>query len=208
MIDLKHYERILDSGLMFDHYLVLCMVKNGEELPKNRRVQGFINLLNKKGYIQDGVLTDEATVLTECDIKTVSTTVEKEEVQTDFTIWVIGLHKKCQSKLLELTGGKQVRGKIGGKPYPFLPNSTDLAKSLHRAIVLYKLTDLEKIEKAMIGHILKCHKANNWFPLMKYYIIKSGAGGSVASANSDMVTDMETIDEVEEVKGKSNQKFV
>ena len=208
MVDLKHYERILDSGLMFDHYLVLCMIKNGEELPKNRRVQGFVNLLSKKGFIQEGLLSDEAIVLTEHDIKTVSTSVNKEVVETDYTKWVMGLHKRCQDKLMELTGGKQVRGKIGGKPYPFLPNSTDLAKALHRAIVLYKITDLEKVEKAMMGHIVKCYNSKNWFPLMKYYIIKSGVGGSVASANSDMVTDMDSIDETEEVKVKSNQKFV
>lgn len=209
MIDLKHYERILESGLLFDHYLILCMVRNKEELPKNRRIQGFLNLLNKKGYIQDDMLTDEGIMLTENEIKTVSTHVDDEETQTDFTKWVISLHKKCQDKLYELTGGKQVRGKIGGKPYPFLPNSTDLAKSLHRAIVIYKLTDFEKIEKAMMQHIDKCHRARIWFPLMKYYIIKSGAGGSIASASSDMVTDIDSLDEnIIEGGGKSNQKFV
>ncbi len=133
MIDLKHYERILESGLLLDHWLVLLMIKNKEEMPKNKRIQGFINLLNKKGYIQDGVLTDEGILLTEYEVKTVSINTaspDKEEkvVETDFTKWVIGLHKRCQNKLMELTGGKQVRDKIDKKPYPFLPNSTDLAK--------------------------------------------------------------------------------
>lgn len=200
MIDLKHYEKILDSGLIFDHYLVLCMIKNKEELPKNKRVQGFINLLNKKGYILDSMLTDEGIVLTEYDIKTVKTTVDKVEVETDFTKWVISLHKKCQNKLLELVGGKQVRGKIDGKPYPFLPNSTDLAKVLHKVIILYKLKDMEKIEKAMINHILKCHQTRNWFPLMKYYVMKNG--------QSELVTDMDSLDESIVESGKSNQKFV
>lgn len=208
MIDLKHYERILESGLMLDHYLILCMVKRKEELPTSKRVQGFLNLLNKKGYIQDGALTDEGVLLTECEITTVEAPKEEKVVETDFSKWVLDLHKRCQTKIQELTGGKQVRDKIGGKPYPFLPNSTDLAKSLHRAIVLYKLKDLDKIEKAMMNHIEKCHKANKWFPLMKYYIIKSGMGGSVASASSDMVTDMESLDEMETGTGKSTQKFV
>lgn len=208
MIDLRHYERILESGLIFDHFLVLNMIKNGEELPKNKRIQGFVNLLNKKGYIQDGNLTSEGILLTEYEIITVGAPKKEKVTESDFSKWVLELHKRCQNKLQELTGGKQVRGKIGGKPYPFLPNFTDLAKSLHRAIVLYKLEDLVKIEKAMMNHIERCHKANNWFPLMKYYIIKSGVGGSIVSASSDMVTDMESLDEIETGTGKSTQKFV
>lgn len=211
MIDLKHYERILESGLIFDHYIILCMKNKGEVLPNSRRVQGFVNLLNKKGFIKDDMLTEKALLLISEDIiinNNVNTTEPEKSNETDFTKWVIDLHKKCQNKLMELIGAKQIRGKIGGKPYPFLSNSTDLAKSLHRVIVLYKLVDMDKIERAMMLHIEKCHSSNNWFPLMKYYIIKSGVGGSVSSTSSDMVTDMESLDDIELKSGKSNQKFV
>lgn len=207
MIDLKHYERILNSGLLLDHYLVLCMVKNNEELPTNKRVQGFLNLLNKKGYIQDGALTDEGVILTEHDVSLNDS--PKGEERIDMAKWVMEIHRKCQNRLLELVGAKQVRDKIHNKSYPFLPNTTDMLKSLHRAMVIYKLTDLDKIERAIMGHIDKCHKARSWFPLMKYYIIKSGSGGSIASATSDMATDIDSIDDKEETgSGKSTQKFV
>lgn len=201
MIDLTHYERILESGLMFDHFLVLCMIKNGEKLPKNRRVQGFINLLNKKGYIEDGALTDEGILMTDWEI---ALTTKEAPQDTDFTKWVIALHKKCQAKIFQLVGSKQIRGKVNGKSYNFLPNATDFAKALQRAIMVYKIKDTDKMEKAIMGHITKCHRENHYFPLIKYYIIK----GIGSACSSDMATDIENPEEEVDNSGKSVQKFV
>lgn len=203
MIDLEQYERILNNGLLLDHYLVLVHLKEGKELSKSKRVNGFINLLVKKGYIEDGALSEKGMVfLAEGDViqPLISSSVDKKDV-VDFGLWVDQLHRRLQDKLVELTGNKQVRDKIDKKTYPFLPNPTDLGRTVYKAIVLYKLTDLVKIEKCLMLHIEKCHRAHSWFPLMKYYIMKNGA--------SDMITDMENIDDEEVVTtGKSNQKFV
>ncbi len=65
---------------------------------------------------------------------------------------------------------------------------------------MYKLKDMDKIERALMQHIEKCNRARNWFPLMKYYIMKNGT--------SEMVTDMDSLDDQIVDGGKSNQKFV
>lgn len=201
MISIKQYERILNNGLLLDHYLVLCSIRDGEELPKTGRIDGFINLLNKKGYIEDGSLTSKAYEI--IDIHP-TIKVEKDEVETpkfDFAGWVTNLHKKCQDKLLSLTGKSQVTSKIKGakKGFPFLPNVTDLGKKLLGVITLYKLSDMDLIEETIMKHIDNCSKSGEWFPLIKYYISKDGI--------SDLVTDMESVREGISDK-KSTQRFV
>ena len=117
-------------------------------------------------------------------------TVEKIENANegiDYGDWVIKLYAKCKTKLIELTGKRQVRDTINGKAYPFLPNSTDLGKVTLRAIQAYNLDDFDKIERSIISYIERCAKTNSWFPILQYYIMKNGA--------STMVTEMETMDE-------------
>lgn len=205
MISLEQYKRVLDNGLLLDHYLVLCNIRDGAEMPKSRRVDGFINLLNKKGYIEDGALTEKAFEI--IDLYPV-VIVEREKIETpkfDFAGWVAQLHKKCQDKLIELVGKSQVTAKIHKtdmKGYPFLPNVADFGKRLFTMIHSYKLKDMDKIEKLILNHIDSCHTANNWFPLMKYYISKQGEG-------SQLVTDLESGVEINNNSGnKGLQKFV
>lgn len=202
MIDVGKYTVILNEGLLLDHYAVLLSLKNGTEMPSSRRIQGFINLLCKKGYIDDGVLTEkadrilagESSPVIEAPIRTSLSSMLKikepdREVNTGFNYadWVIALHKKCQQRLIEGTGKPQVRDKIDGKPYPFLPNSTDLARVILKVVNAYKLKDFERIEKTILAYIDKCVKTNKWFPLLNYYIMKNSM--------SAMVTDMESPDE-------------
>ncbi len=209
MIDISKYVVILKEGLMLDHYFVLLNIKEGKEQPKNKRIQGFVNLLCKKGYINDGALTEKAIKLlggegnptTEMPIRTtlpamnLAKTLEKSEPDLtvadkfDYANWVINLHSKCEKKILQATGKRQVRDKIEGKGYSFLSNSTDLGRVILRAVNVYKLTDFDKIEKTILSYIDKCIKANKWFPLLNYYIMKNSM--------SPMVTDMQSEEEEE-----------
>jgi hypothetical protein len=200
MIREDKYNEILNSGLILDHYFVLSNIKNGIEPIKNKRIQGFINLLEKKGYLEEGVLTEKSLELVEeFETSVVEPSPEVSKKQEDFAIWIQNLHLRCQEKLLQLTGSKQVRDKIDKKSYPFLPNSIDLGKVLYRVISLYKIKDYERIEKCIMNYIEKCAAANNWFPILQYYIMKNN--------KSNLVTDCEGSDEpVQEVK--SSQKFV
>ena len=182
----EKYGEILEKGLILDHYFLLCKMKRGEKLNSSKRVQGFINLLSKKGYLISGTLTEKAMLLVEdCVLSKPSST------GVDVGSWVEKVHKRCKSEIFALTGTYQIRARVEKKTYPFLPNVTDMAKKLGRVIEIYKLKDFEKIEECLINHIRRCNTAKEWLPLMQYYILKDGL--------SQLVTDMED-DGVVEVK--------
>ncbi len=196
MIDIGKYTKVLGAGLLLDHYSVLCSIRDGIALPKSKRIDGFINLLCKKGYIDEGALTDLAYNLIEDDVimkvqkaepvsTTTTTTLEPKEF--DFNIWVLRLHEKIVQKIVEKTGKRQVRGKIQGATYSFLPNATDLGKVLVRAINAYKLSDFDKIERCILRYVDRKVKEDTWFPILQYYIMKKDM--------SAMVTDMENIED-------------
>lgn len=203
MISLEQYKKVLDNGLLLDHYMVLCNLRDGTEMPRSKRIQGFINLLNKKGYIEDGALTEKAFEV--IDIYP-SIKVKEEEIETpkfDFGGWAKELHAKCKTKIFELTGKHQVMAKIqktDKKGYRFIDGVDDFASRLFTCIQKYKLKDMDAIEKAILNHIDTCHSSNNWFPLLKYYISKQGEG-------SPLVTDIENGIEAT-IESKSTQKFV
>lgn len=197
MIETGKYQRILDEGLLLDHYVVLCALRDGKELPKSKRVQGFLNLLHKKGYIDEGVLTDKGTLLISADASPIilpaPVKVEKvKEGEFDYADWVIQLHRKLQAKLIEKTGKRQVRDKINGvgAPYAFLPNPTDLGNQLLKVINTYKLRDFDKIEQCLLKYTEDRARAKSWFPVLYYYILKDKA--------SRLVTDLEAMDVDEE----------
>lgn len=198
MINEEKYNEILDSGLNLDHYILLCNIKKGDTLLKNKRIQGFINLMEKKEYLQEGVLTEKGLSLLEEFEMQVGSPSTGGGVD-DFGVWVQGLHKRCQEKLLELTGSKQVRDKIDKKSYPFLPNVVDLGKVLYKVIIVYKVKDYDRIERCIMSYIEKCADSKNWFPILQYYIMKNN--------KSNLVTDCESIDD-EPQQSKSSQKFV
>src|SRR6476661_2122502 len=109
MINIEKYREVLDSGLLLDHYFVLCTIKSGGVLDSNKRIQGFLNLLAKKGFIQDDNLTDKALdLISDCDI----IFDEESKNKVDFSQFVEELHKKLQDKLVELTGKRQVTAKV------------------------------------------------------------------------------------------------
>jgi hypothetical protein len=199
MIDVEKYKRILDEGLLLDHYMLLCNIKDGKELLKSKRIQGFINLMCKKGYIEDGILTDKAMILVGSELVEekkplrfeAPKQLEEEEVQdskkVNFAYWTIALHRKCEDRILKATGKRQMRPKVEGVAYSYLPNPTDLGRVIMRAIGAYKLKDLEKIEKAILAYVDRCIKADRWTPLLGYYIMKKDM--------STMVTDMDNLEE-------------
>lgn len=201
MLGEAKYNEVLISGLLMDHYFVLYNIKNKKEQIKNKRIQGFINLLEKKGYLEEGSLTDKGfELLGDFEVELSLTSADgTTTLQDDFGSWIQGLHQRCQQKIVELTGSKQVRDKIDKKSYPFLPNSIDLGKVLYKVITYYKIKDYNRIESCIMSYIEKCAAAKNWFPILQYYIMKNN--------KSSLVTDCEGSDE-ETSQIKSTQKFV
>lgn len=199
MIDEEKYKEILDNGLLLDHYFVLCNIKNGVKMTSSPRIKGFVNLLHKKGYLTDGELTEKAVDLIQNCSFFEPTPVDERKV--DLGTWASQLHKKCENKMVSLTGKRQIRDKIDGTPYSFLPNPIDLSKVLMKVVTLYKLKDLDKIEKTIMSFIEERSRSGKWFPTLQYYIMKNN--------KSSMVTDMESLEESTEAdQFKSTQKFV
>lgn len=200
MITIAKYEKIAKSGLLLDHFFILNSVLNGDKLPETERIKGFYNLLEKRGLIVDGKVHQSAMYLFEEEAVSTSicmtTTYFHSLKPFDFVGWSLGMHEKCQNKLIELTDKKQVRDKINGKAYSFLPNAMDLSKVLLKVIKLYKKSDLDLslIEKCLYSYMEKCNKANNWFPVLDYYIWKNN--------KSTLITDMENM-ENDETSGDS-----
>ena len=201
MIEETLYKEILDNGLLLDHYFLLCNIKNGVKLVNSRRVDGFINLMRKKGYMDGDALTEKGIDLVQnCEFAEVVAVNPSGKI--DLGMWAADIHKKCQDRIKELTGKLQVKAKFPGekKEYSFLCNATDLARVLTKVITLYKKKkELDKIEKALIRHIDKCNASNYWFPLMQNYIFKNGSSQLITELDDDGASPAST---------KSNQKFV
>lgn len=96
--------------------------------------------------------------------------VDKSSKKTD--VGVNNLYIACQEELLKLTGKKQKTSKIENKSYSFLPNFIDFQDKLSKTIKKYKLEDSDKLKSVLLQYINKCHEANNWFPILEYYINK------------------------------------
>lgn len=201
MINIDKYENVLNQGLLLDHYSLLCCIRDGGELPKSKRIQGFINLLHKKGYLLGGVITksgleliDKDTVMcqstTEVSVQTNTKGLIKTITPTnDYMTWARALHEKLQDRLFEKTGKRQARGAIQGTTYSFLPNASDFCKILLKVIVLHKLKDFNKIDKCLMRYVDRKIREGNWFPILGYYIIKNGM--------SQMITDMDSMEDDE-----------
>lgn len=206
MINIAKYENILNQGLLLDHYFTLCTIREGGELPKSKRVQGFINLLHKKGYLSEGVLTSLA--LTLIDAETVVTTTTsmipnttkgllKTPVPTqDYLEWSTKLHKKLQDILFDKTGKRQARGTVQGTSYSFLPNAADFSKVLLKVIAQHKIRDFDRVEKCLTRFVEKRIEENYFFPLVGYYIMKNNM--------STMVTDMESLEDDKPIDNDSS----
>lgn len=188
MINNDKYEEILESGLLLDHYLVLCSIKNGVTLPNNKRIQGFLNLLTKKGYIQDEQLTESGMKMVEhCH----------SSITYNSNDWATSLHKKLQDRIIELTGKKQKFLNIAGTKYPFLCNPQELEGKIEKVKKLYKLTDMNIIEKCLLRH------CENGSPSIFYYILREKP-----TLISQLATDYNNFEEDETPKYTGTQKFV
>lgn len=191
-------EKIFKEGICLNGYILLSMIKNGEDflpLLGIRRVEGLMNVIQRKSFVdKDFKLTDKGNKLLEdigvekIPILGIDDTQNREEKvsvpekNSVFEEWTSGLLGKLQNKLKEITGKKQVMG--FGHVY-FLPGIQDLRTFLLRFNKTYKMSlqnNKEKIETILLKHVTKCAKTKNFSPAVKYFIIKDGAGSQLASA--------------------------
>lgn len=199
MITDEKYKEILENGLLLDHYLVLSNLSKGAKMVDSKRIQGFINLLIKKDYIEEGAITQKGLSLLETKVPPVE--VKITELVTDFDNWIKSLHQKCIDKIEAATGKKNVTAKIKTSTYSFIPSRwEDLANPIKRFMRFYKVKDLDKIEIVILAYVQRCLDNKNYFPLLKYYIIKDGV--------SEMINDIDNFDEGRPEDYKSNTKLL
>jgi len=199
MITDVKYKKVLEDGLLLDHYYVLLNLSKGTKMVDSKRIQGFINLLSKKDYIEDGLITQKGLDLIEATGEIIE--VKVEELVTDYDSWVKSLHEKCVAKVEAATGKKNVSAKIKNSSYYFLPTRViDLSKPIQRFMKIYKVKDLEKIEGVVLAYVQKALDNKSFFPLLKYYIIKDDT--------SEMIGDIDNYDEGKEGEYKSSAKLL
>lgn len=184
-MNIKTYKSILDNGIEANQFVLLFQLYNNEDtscLVDNLQVKQYMSTLVRKQLIEQGNIT-----LKGIELLAKIGAGEMKYVLPDIGSFSASLHQKLQNKLIELRGSPQVKGKIQGKAYPFLCNEKELQGKLERVCKLYKLNDVSAIENTLLSYIEQCHKANNFFPLLHYYILKRMPDGSDVS---NMVTEM------------------
>lgn len=200
-IKIEEIKHALEKGLNPSKYIYLRIKEDGLDYFCNDFLskEEETDLLTK-GYIYPDLSITIKTrgILAEIAIKepkSVSSKIDNSGLNA------ILIFTQLQHKLLELTGNKQKTDKIQGKSYSFLPNLVDFQERLIKVCKKYKITEEEKILKVLISYICQCHKQNNWFPTMEYYLLKDG--------KSRFYTDYDNFeDKQEEIEVKIEPKDI
>lgn len=197
---MNKYEYLISSGLDFNHLFVLQNINN---LPEINKVLGWYELLKKRDYItEDGILTQKGEFIISLFLKKEENVTKSEIIenkQQTFSQWIVSLHNKLQSKLIELTGTSKINLVFDGKPtkYPYFCSVVDLEEKLKKFISRYKMEDLKRIEHLLLKH---CEVRNQKILM---YILREGA-----NANSGLATDYENyVEEVIDVKPIKKQDY-
>lgn len=163
-LNVENIEKIFKEGITVDAFCYMFLVKTGE-VEQFKTFFGTlpISLISRGCIDPSGKLTPKGEGIL---INIVGKKITKKKNNYD-TIFL-----SLVKELEHLTGKKQKTDKIHGKSYSFLPNSVDFSDRFHKVITKYKIDDLDKAEKVLIAYINKCNKANNWFPVLEYYLFK------------------------------------
>jgi hypothetical protein len=185
---------LVERGWSLDHIFILENLEDVAPLINFPRGASLLQALFRKGMIDEkDCITQNGKNLLEFSLNENIEEPKKEAVRS-VADGIEGLHGKLETRIMELTGKKQVKADIMGKKYPFLCNQQDLVARVKKVMVKYKLNDFQAIEDCLLGYIESCHKRNKYYPLVAYYIIKMKEG----IEGSQMVTDMRSY-----VKGET-----
>lgn len=191
-IDITEFAKCAEKNYRFDSYIALKVAEDGSNyLFPNNYFTEIYNNLKASGYIySETQLTPKGKEL----LKEISGNKMSKKVD----IGINQLYITCQEELQKLVGKKQKTSKINGKSYSFLPNFIDFQDRIEKSCKKYQLNDKEQLKKVLLQYINKCHKENNWFPILEYYIIKDN--------KSKLATDYVSFEEIEEIKPKEELK--
>ncbi len=194
-VTLEEYKALYKEGLRLDDLFLLLLIERGKGQDTGEILLGALGKLRIKGLATETwQLTHRGTEVIDRHLRLHPARVVKPRIPegmlvTEFSAKAV--HEKLVAKMIALTGKKQKM--IQGK-YAFLCNETDLALRVKQVAIRYKVFDWGNIEKTLLQHIERSHKAN-WdkVMLMEYYILKNGV--------SKMITDLENDDEFPDIEG-------
>lgn len=185
-IDITELSKAVNKFITLEQYIVLKIIEDGcLYLFPNNLFAATIVGLKSSGYIySETQLTPKGKEL----LKEISGNKISKKVDTGIN----QLYIACQEELQKLVGKKQKTSKINGKSYSFLPNFVDFQDKIEKSCKKYQLNDKEQLKKVLLQYINKCHKEDNWFPILEYYIMKDG--------HSKLATDYVSFEEIQEIK--------
>lgn len=185
-IDITELSKAVNKFITLEQYIVLKIIEDGcLYLFPNNLFAATIVGLKSSGYIySETQLTPKGKEL----LKEISGEKMSKKVDTGIN----QLYIACQEELQKLVGKKQKTSKINGKSYSFLPNFVDFQDKIEKSCKKYQLNDKEQLKKVLLQYINKCHKEDNWFPILEYYIMKDG--------HSKLATDYVSFEEIQEIK--------
>lgn len=185
-IDITELSKAVNKFITVEQYIVLKIIEDGcLYLFPNNLFAATIVGLKSSGYIySETQLTPKGKEL----LKEISGNKISKKVDTGIN----QLYIACQEELQKLVGKKQKTSKINGKSYSFLPNFVDFQDKIEKSCKKYQLNDKEQLKKVLLQYINKCHKEDNWFPILEYYIMKDG--------HSKLATDYVSFEEIQEIK--------
>jgi len=184
-ISTEELKQIYEAGLSIAGFFVLQAIGKGQDLSAmNGEVTGIRGMLELKGYIKEGTVSDTGMELLKRLNGSSVTTTEP------FLLIVKDIHESLQTLLMKLTGKPQKR--LQNK-YSFLCNQIDLGRKLQALVARYGKQDWTKVKTTLLRHVERSHKAG-WdrVYLVEYYIMKDGT--------SKLITDMESMQELEEAQ--------
>lgn len=185
-INVEELSKAVNKFITLEQYIVLKIIEDGcLYLFPNNLFAATIVGLKSSGYIySETQLTPKGKEL----LKEISGEKMSKKVDTGIN----QLYIACQEELQKLVGKKQKTSKINGKSYSFLPNFVDFQDKIEKSCKKYQLNDKEQLKKVLLQYINKCHKEDNWFPILEYYIMKDG--------HSKLATDYVSFEEIQEIK--------
>lgn len=185
-IDITELSKAINKFITVEQYIVLKIIEDGcLYLFPNNLFAATIVGLKSSGYIySETQLTPKGKEL----LKEILGNKMSKKVD----IGINQLYIACQDELQKLVGKKQKTSKINGKSYSFLPNFIDFQDKIEKSVKKYQLNDKEQLKKVLLQYINKCHKENNWFPILEYYIMKDN--------KSKLATDYISFGDLKEIQ--------
>jgi hypothetical protein len=174
----KLFEEKVDINLWF---MLKCIYDKVPNLPNHKKIKGWLNLLERKNLIKNNTLTLEGEYV--LSLFSFDKNKRNENKKNKITYDYSKLLDRLKNKLEELIGKKQYYLIFKGIKYPYLPSAKDLELKIEKFKYLYRVDNMDIIEKCLLKHLE--HRNQK----LIYYILKEKEG------RSDLSSDYENFNE-------------